>query len=189
MKQVSAIGSKVNASFLKERYRVGEDLSRQLDAAGVYFQRHAVSVLLDTKLLTDTQRIADIFSQDIALLKAKFAREQFEVINARQFKSRAINLRESYLSEHVHEDHEIRWFLAGTMLLYLNLEGKVHILPCRAGDLVVIPPYTRHWIDMGPEPDYCCVTFYNRRDSLVNQYTGSFVAESSPRWESLFPDK
>jgi hypothetical protein len=40
---------------------------------------------------------------------------------------------------------------------------------------------------MGPDPDYCCVNFYNSRDRLVNRYTGSCVAESVPRWESVMP--
>lgn len=169
--------------------RQSRDLCDQLEAAGVYYRRHSPPVALDTKLVADTAQISSIFAHDIAVLKQKLRRNCFDIVNARAFKYSAINYRDHYLSEHVHKEHEIRWFLSGTLLVYINLDTQVPILRCRAGDLLAIPPGVRHWIDMGPDPDYCCVNFYNSRTSLVNEYTGSYIAESIPRWEAIVSRK
>lgn len=165
------------------------ELCAMLEAAGVYYRRQPLPVVLDTKLVADTAQIASIFTQDIQNLKQKLRRNCFDVVNARLFRGSVINYRDHYLSEHVHKEHEIRWFLSGTLLVYINLDSQVPILRCRAGDLLMIPPGVPHWIDMGPEPDYCCVNFYNSRTALVNEYTGSYVAESIPRWEAIVCNK
>lgn len=165
------------------------ELCAMLESAGVYYRRQPLPVVLDTKLVADTAQIASIFAQDIQALKQKLRRNCFDVVNARSFRGSVINYRDHYLSEHVHKEHEIRWFLSGTLLIYINLDTQVPILRCRAGDLVMIPPGVPHWIDMGPEPDYCCVNFYNARTALVNEYTGSYVAESIPRWEAIVCNK
>jgi 1,2-dihydroxy-3-keto-5-methylthiopentene dioxygenase len=158
-----------------------------LEDHGVRITRQVPPVIVDAKLIVDTDRIAAMFRTDIERLQLRLHRRSFDVVNARNFRSRAINYREYHLSEHVHEEHEIRWFLSGSLLLYVNLDGRVSMTRCRAGDLVAVAPGVRHWIDMGPDPDYCCVNFYNSRDRLVNRYTGSCVAESVPRWESVMP--
>lgn len=188
--------SQVNPFRLFEQGKVisleeqnSDALCAMLAKVDVHYQRQPLPVLLDTKLVPDTALIASIFAPDIQRLKQTLRRNCFDVVNARLFKDSAINYRDHYLSEHVHQEDEIRWFLSGTLLIYINLGDQVPILRCRPGDLVRIPAGVPHWIDMGPEPDYCCVNFYNSRTALVNEYTGSYVAESIPRWENIVCNK
>ena len=93
--------------------------------------------------------------------------------------------RNNFLSEHVHTEDEVRLFLSGTVLIYLHINARIHILQCERGDFLTIPKGVKHWLDMGPSPEYRCIRWFSSKEGLKNQLTGSCVAESAPRWETI----
>jgi len=46
---------------------------------------------------------------------------------------------------------------------------------------VRVPAGTRHWFDMGAQPRFCAVRWFNNPEGWVAQYTGSSIAQRFPR--------
>jgi 1,2-dihydroxy-3-keto-5-methylthiopentene dioxygenase len=58
-------------------------------------------------------------------------------------------------------------------------------LICEADDWIAVPAGTRHWFDMGPEPNFCALRFFHNPDGWVAQFTGESIAEDYPLLDEL----
>jgi 1,2-dihydroxy-3-keto-5-methylthiopentene dioxygenase len=100
----------------------------------------------------------------------------------------SVVMRSQFISEHTHDEDETRFFIEGEVLVYIHVNEKVHILQCGAGDLLIIPRKVKHWMDIGPMPSFTAIRWYSTPEGLERDFTGSCVAESTPRWESIFSE-
>lgn len=96
-------------------------------------------------------------------------------------------LRQKFLNEHTHAEDEVRFFVAGQGVFYLHIDNKVYVLLCQAGDLVSVPDSTKHWFDMGPNPNFTCIRLFSNPDGWVADFTGSSISENLPRFETFVP--
>jgi 1,2-dihydroxy-3-keto-5-methylthiopentene dioxygenase len=92
-------------------------------------------------------------------------------------------MRRKFLSEHIHGEDEVRFFVEGSGAFYLRIGGKVHQVVCEKDDLISVPAGTRHWFDMGPDPHFCCIRLFSNPDGWVAQYTGDAIADRFPRFQ------
>ncbi len=92
-------------------------------------------------------------------------------------------LRTKFLSEHRHDEDEVRCFVEGGGLFSLREADKVHVVLCEAGDLISVPARIRHWFDMGPSPKFVVVRFFTNPEGWVARYTGDPIADAYPRLE------
>ena len=90
-------------------------------------------------------------------------------------------LREKFLAEHIHTEDEVRFFVEGQGLFCLHINAEVLTLLCEQGDLIRVPAGTRHWFDMGSQPAFCALRFFNNSEGWVAQFTGDSIAERYPR--------
>ncbi len=90
-------------------------------------------------------------------------------------------LRRKFLEEHTHAEDEVRFFVEGSGLFVLHIRSEVLSVLCERGDLMRVPAGTRHWFDMGPQPLFCAVRWFNNPEGWVAQYTGSSIAQRFPR--------
>ena len=67
--------------------------------------------------------------------------------------------RNKFLSEHIHADDEVRFFIEGEGLFCLHIEDKVYQILCNRKDFISVPANTKHWFDMGTRPDFKCIRF------------------------------
>ena len=93
------------------------------------------------------------------------------------------DMRGKFLDEHFHKEDEVRFFVAGSGLFSLHVDGKVYEVLCEAGDLISVPAGTRHWFDMGPEPSFVAIRFFTEPDGWVGHFTGTDIAQRFPRYE------
>jgi len=98
---------------------------------------------------------------------------------------RAAKARSVFLEEHRHAEDEVRFFAHGRGCFYLHLDGRVHALVCEAGDLLSVPAGTRHWFDMGEQPEFTAIRFFEREDGWVGDFTGLPIAGRFPRLDDL----
>jgi 1,2-dihydroxy-3-keto-5-methylthiopentene dioxygenase len=89
----------------------------------------------------------------------------------------ARQLRESFLTEHTHDDDEVRFFLSGKGAFYLHVENKVIAVECSKGELLRIPAGVRHWFDPGNESDFVVVRLLTEANTWSASPTGSDIAE------------
>ena len=70
-------------------------------------------------------------------------------------------LRRKFLEEHTHAEDEVRFFVEGCGLFVLHIGSEVLSVLCERGDLMRVPAGTRHWFDMGSQPRFCAVRWFN----------------------------
>ncbi|MBF6140471.1 1,2-dihydroxy-3-keto-5-methylthiopentene dioxygenase [Nocardia farcinica] len=102
-----------------------------------------------------------------------------------EWPARAAAARGRFLDEHRHTEHEVRFFVEGRGCFYLHLGDKVYALVCEAGDLVSVPAGTTHWFDMGAQPHFCAIRFFEREDGWIGDFTGSPIASTMPTLDEL----
>jgi 1,2-dihydroxy-3-keto-5-methylthiopentene dioxygenase len=90
-------------------------------------------------------------------------------------------LRQKFLAEHTHSEDEVRFFVEGCGLFCLHIGDEVLQLLCERNDWLAVPAGTRHWFDMGPEPRFCALRFFNDPAGWVAEFTGDPIAERYPR--------
>ncbi|GAB6966947.1 acireductone dioxygenase [Komagataeibacter kakiaceti JCM 25156] len=88
--------------------------------------------------------------------------------------------RGKYLSEHVHSEDEVRFFVHGQGNFVLHTQGHVYDVCCTAGDLISVPAGTPHWFDGGVTPDFVTLRIFTNPDGWIAQYTGSDIAARFP---------
>jgi 1,2-dihydroxy-3-keto-5-methylthiopentene dioxygenase len=93
--------------------------------------------------------------------------------------------RNKFLSEHTHDDDEVRFFVGGSGIFYLHVEGRVYAVLCEAGDLLSVPANTTHWFDMGTDPDFTSIRFFHDEDGWVGNFTGNPLAERIPSYDEI----
>ena len=92
-------------------------------------------------------------------------------------------MRRKFLDEHFHKEDEVRFFVAGSGLFTLHVDGKVYEIKCEQGDLIAVPDSTKHWFDMGPSPSFVAIRFFTEPDGWVGHFTGTDIAQKFPRYE------
>ena len=110
---------------------------------------------------------------------------QLHPVDYDEWRATAAAARTKFLNEHTHDEEEIRYFVAGSGVFYLHIDGKVHAVLCTAGDLLSVPALTTHWFDMGTSPDFTAIRFFHDDDGWVGTFTGSDIATRFPTFDEL----
>lgn len=173
---------------LQKPYKVSEDISdfsEDLLEVGVRIEQwNTISHHPSAPLREED--IFKIYSNEIARIKGEYGYHQADYSTMKPDDAFAISVRGRYLSEHIHEEDEVRFFLSGRVLIYLHINQKIHILECCKGDFVLIPVGVKHWMDIGPSPDFSVIRWFNTKKAFINQFTQGLVAEATPRWETIY---
>ncbi len=176
---------------LQKPYKVSEDakcLSEELAEVDVRFEQWSTVAHLPGAPIKE-EAVLNIYRDQISKVKDSFGYSQVDIATMKPSDAFSVSVRGRYLSEHTHEEDEVRFFLTGKVLVYLNINHKIHILECTRGDFIIIPAGVKHWMDIGPKPEFSVIRWFNTKNAFVNQYTESFVAEATPRWETIFNEE
>ena len=110
---------------------------------------------------------------------------QLHPVDSDEWRETAAGAREKFLNEHTHDEEEIRYFVAGSGVFYLHVDGKVHAMLCTPGDLLSVPALTTHWFDMGTAPDFTAIRFFHDDDGWIGTFTGSDISSHFPTFDEL----
>ena len=127
--------------------------------------------------------ILDAYRSDIDRLIAERGFKTVDVVSIAPDNPQKDVMRAKFLDEHFHKEDEVRFFVAGSGLFTLHVDGKVYEIKCEQGDLVAVPDSTPHWFDMGPEPSFVAIRFFTEPDGWVGHFTGTDIAQKFPRYE------
>lgn len=148
-----------------------------LAPTGVHLERWPAAALGDDR--SDAAILA-LFADEIDRLKARGGYRSCDVVRLTPDHPQRAEFRAKFLSEHVHDDDEVRFFVEGSGLFYIRSGATVHALECTAGDLIVLPTGTRHWFDTGERPSFTAIRLFTTPDGWVARFTGDPIAESIP---------
>ena len=127
--------------------------------------------------------ILDAYRSDIDRLVEANGFKSVDVVSIAPDNPNREAMRSKFLDEHFHKEDEVRFFVAGSGLFTLHVDGKVYEVLCEAGDLIAVPDSMTHWFDMGPEPSFVAIRFFTEPDGWVGHFTGTDIATQFPRYE------
>lgn len=155
----------------------GATIARELNQAGVQFERWATLDNIDNKT---QEAVLDYYQEPVAALKKKGGYQTADIISLSSNHPDKVALRQKFLSEHRHNEDEVRFFVEGKGLFTLHIEDKVYSILCERGDLIKVPANTRHWFDMGSMPEFTCIRLFTNPEGWIAQYTGDDIAQRFP---------
>jgi len=165
------------------------EIGHRLGALGIRFDRWPVAADLPADAGHDD--VVEAYRPYVDRLSTDGAFRLVDVVQLRPDDSdpawpgAAAKARETFRSEHVHGEDEVRFFAAGSGCSYLHIDDQVHAVVCEAGDLLSVPAGTRHWFDMGRTPRFCAIRFFQEDDGWVADFTGDPIAGRIPDLDEL----
>ena len=168
---------------LLEKVEDYEAIAKKLEEIGVLFERWQPKVPLDKS--AGEEEVLEAFKEDIDRLREKFGFKSYDVVSLTPDHPKKDELRKKFLDEHTHSDFEVRYFVYGDGVFYLHVGDKVYVVHCEGGDLISVPPNTRHWFDMGESPNFKCIRLFTTEEGWVANYTGSDIAKKFPKYEGI----
>ncbi len=89
-------------------------------------------------------------------------------------------MRQKFLSEHIHTEDEVRFFVHGSGNFVMHVNGRVYDTYCTQGDLISVPAGTKHWFDCSDKPSFTVLRVFTDSSGWAAHYTGDAVSERFP---------
>lgn len=156
-------------------------MAHELSAIGVGFEQWQATQPIAPGASSD--EVMSAYRTDIDRLVKQRGFKSVDVVSIAPDHPDREQMRAKFLDEHFHKEDEVRFFVAGSGLFTLHVDGKVYEIQCVQGDLVAVPDSTPHWFDMGPEPSFVAIRFFTEPDGWVGHFTGTDIAQKFPRYE------
>ncbi len=154
-------------------------IAAELASIGVRFERWAADRQFGAA--DDQATILDAYRLEIDRLKAEGGYQSADVIKVPRGAANAAQMRAKFLDEHTHGEDEVRFFVEGQGAFYLRHDTLVRRIICTRGDLLSVPAGTRHWFDMGADPELTAIRLFINPDGWVARFTGDAIADRIPR--------
>jgi len=131
----------------------------------------------------DSKAVLNTYAAEIDKLNKQYNFVTVDAIRLMPNAPNAKEMREKFLSEHTHDDDEIRFFVEGSGAFYIRKDGLVYRIVCTQGDLISVPRGTKHWFDTGAPPYFAVVRFFTNPKGWEAVFTGDDVARRVPYYE------
>lgn len=152
-----------------------------LASVGAQFER--VTALVELPAGASSDDVLAAYKPFIEREKAGYGYTTADVVRIVKGTANTAPARAKFLKEHIHSEDEARLFAEGSGAFYLHIEDRVLIIVCERGDYLRVPAGTRHWFDMGPDPDFTAVRLFTNPEGWVASFTGDSIADRFPRYE------
>ncbi len=159
----------------------GAEIARELAEVGVRFERWNADRELPAG--ADHATILAAYRSSVERVQQAGGYATVDVLALAKGTPNVDAVRRKFLDEHAHTEDEVRFFVAGSGSFYLRLGGRVYQAICVRGDLISVPAGTRHWFDMGPDPEFIAIRWFNNQTGWVPEFTGDTIAARFPRYE------
>ncbi len=151
-----------------------EKIANLLNPIGIRFEQWIATQ--DISKSSSEDEIKQAYKDDIERLQRENGFQSVDVLRMVPNHPKKLELRQKYLNEHTHDEDEVRFFVQGSGHFFLHVEGKVYSVLCEQGDLISIPPFYRHWFDMGTDPDFTAIRFFTRMDGWIAHFTNDPIS-------------
>lgn len=138
----------------------------------------------DLPATADNQIIVQAYQDEIDKLVMERGYQSYDVVTMNPDNPNKKEFREKFLSEHIHIEDEIRFFVRGQGLFVLHIDGKIFSILCQKDDLISVPANIKHWFDMGPNPEFTVIRIFDNPAGWVAKYTGDMIANQFPKLEN-----
>lgn len=167
-----------------------ESIKKELAKVGIDIQQWTSNkACLNKKASAD--EVLAAFADEVSRIKKDYSFAGVDVVSMNQSLKKTMStekftaMREKFLAEHTHSDDEVRFFVEGSGLFCVHANDRVYAITCFAGDFIAVPADTKHWFDMGSEPDFRCIRFFEDESGWLADYSGDDIAEKFPNFDQL----
>jgi 1,2-dihydroxy-3-keto-5-methylthiopentene dioxygenase len=157
----------------------GEVIARELREIGVRFERWAAQAELAPG--ADQEAVIAAYRTEVDKLIAECGYQSVDVVRIERGTPNTEPIRKKFLGEHRHSEDEVRFFVDGCGAFYLHVGDRVYQTICVKGDLISVPAGTKHWFDMGPDPEFTAIRLFINPDGWVANFTGDAIASAYPK--------
>lgn len=155
-----------------------ELIAAELGQRGIGFERWPARAQLAQD--AGTEQILAAYAPEIARVQSLGTYPTVDAIRLTPDHPDRVALRQKFLAEHTHSEDEVRFFVEGRGLFCLHIGEEVLQILCEADDWIRVPAGTRHWFDMGAEPRFTAIRFFDNPEGWVAQFTGDPIASRYP---------
>jgi len=155
--------------------RDADAMARELAAIGVQFERWESPVEISPDDAPEV--ILEAYRPYLDELMGEKGAGSADVLKLTPDNPNGPALRAKFLSEHIHTEDEIRFFVHGGGHFVMHVNGRVYDAYCEAGDLISVPANTKHWFDAGEKPFFTALRVFIDTSGWVPHYTGDTISE------------
>lgn len=165
----------------KQTFTDYQIIQSQLTAIDVQFERWQADHPIPAN--AEQAEILKAYEKPVKDLMERFGFRSVDVVSLQPDHPDKAAFRQKFLDEHIHEDFEVRFFVAGSGLFYLHVGNQVYAVLCEQGDLISVPAGVTHWFDMGANPNFKCIRFFTTPEGWVAKFTASEIAKTFPTFD------
>jgi 1,2-dihydroxy-3-keto-5-methylthiopentene dioxygenase len=154
------------------------EIKQYLNARGVFFDQWQAAVVFDDA--ASQEEILAAYNHELQPYMEANGYKTADVISINSLTQNYGEIRTKFLSEHIHSEDEVRFFVDGEGHFWFNLEGDEPIFNvlCQAGDLISVPAGTKHWFDAGvSNPFVKAIRVFIDTTGWVPEYTYSKIEQ------------
>ncbi|MDY7219179.1 acireductone dioxygenase [Denitrificimonas sp. JX-1] len=152
-----------------------EDICRTLTQLGIDLEHWEIDSSLTAE--SSHEEILAAYAADIARVQQRSGFTEVDVMSVAESHPEKDVLRKQERVEHQHSEDEVRFFVSGRGIFYMQLDEHVYGVLCEKGSMLSIPAGTKHWFDMGERPRFTLLRLYTSAKALASELTGSDIAE------------
>ncbi len=160
----------------------GDRIAEELAKIGVRFERWSAGAELPAG--ADQETVIAAYRSSVDRLISECGYQSVDVIRLERGTPNTEPIRKKFLDEHQHSEDEVRFFVEGRGAFYLHANGRVYQTVCVKGDLISVPAGTKHWFDMGPDPEFTAIRLFTNADGWIANFTGDPIASAFPKLDS-----
>ncbi|CAM2009998.1 acireductone synthase [Acanthopleuribacter pedis] len=165
----------------------GDRIAELLAGVGIKFERwEANKTLADD---ADQDAVLAAYADDVARIKEENGFQSVDVVRLKAGHPDRKAFRQKFLAEHIHAEDEVRFFVEGSGWFYLHLDDKIYVTQCVQNDFIHVPAGTKHWFDMGNQPEFAAIRFFTNPEGWVAQWTDNPIALNFPMYVHAEPVK
>ena len=105
-------------------------------------------------------RLINAYSREISQLKARDGYLTEDLVVLSQETPNLDEILAKFSREHHHTDDEVRFVVDGKGIFTIRQGGLMIDLVVEAGDLIVVPAFTRHWFNLTEEKRIKCIRIF-----------------------------
>ena len=165
---------------------------REKEAVSTYLKKHGVTYefwgveRLDGHLKKsyalspqEQQTILDLYAREISDLKTRQGYLTQDMVVLSSATPNIDAMLAKFRREHHHTEDEVRFVVDGSGVFTIRRNDLIFDVTVAAGDLLVVPAYTRHWFDLTIERKVKCIRIFKDSAGWVSIY-------GEPAGSSLF---
>lgn len=154
-------------------------IAKALRVVGIRFERWKAAAEIAAG--ASQEAVLTAYRDDIERLVSEEGYQSVDVVSLSADHPDKAAMRQKFLDEHTHSEDEVRFFVDGEGLFSLHIDNQVFEVLCRKGDLIGVPANTPHWFDMGPNPRFVAIRFFDNPEGWVANFSGSDIANDFSR--------